>query len=361
MGSARRASRPARRSHAARHIPTLPASARADPARAATTPRSRATAPCCRLAKKRSVKCSILALTRYSDCSASSFNRRGVAAIPRLDARAAASLPTSTAALPPCRAAVKTCRRSRRRTRPPGSGRPSPAVAALAASMVMLAPPVPRDRRLSFGVDDGRANRQKGRGSGSAGFGRHKARGNRRPLRARFRWEGTIRRHGRQRRPRCPVNSVNPVTGWFVSTLAEVLPEPSALHSQPACRALGQKPAGTDDQLRPSALAHPVGPGTASAPASLARGGWPPPAKDTLPAETRPSQAGGSRAPYVTQNRRILNHARNRRSFVRVLVSCCAELSGRVFRPNCYNTQLRLIQMPVARLIAAELFPLSER
>jgi len=42
----------------------------------------------------------------------------------------------------------------------------------------------------------------------------------------------------------------------------------------------------------------------------LTRGGWPPPAPDTLRTETRPSQAGGFRAPCVTQKGQILNHAR---------------------------------------------------
>ncbi len=41
----------------------------------------------------------------------------------------------------------------------------------------------------------------------------------------------------------------------------------------------------------------------------LTRGGEPPPAQDTLPVEIRPSQAGGFRAPCVTQKRQILNHA----------------------------------------------------
>jgi len=35
----------------------------------------------------------------------------------------------------------------------------------------------------------------------------------------------------------------------------------------------------------------------------------PPPAQHTLPTEIRPSQAGGFRAPYVTQKGRSLNHA----------------------------------------------------
>jgi len=41
----------------------------------------------------------------------------------------------------------------------------------------------------------------------------------------------------------------------------------------------------------------------------LTRGGEPPPAPDTIRTETRPSQVGGFRAPYATQNGRILNHA----------------------------------------------------
>jgi len=43
----------------------------------------------------------------------------------------------------------------------------------------------------------------------------------------------------------------------------------------------------------------------------LTRGGEPPPAPDTIRTETRPSQVGGFRAPYATQNGRILNHAAN--------------------------------------------------
>jgi len=84
--------------------------------------------------------------------------------------------------------------------------------------------------------------------------------------------------------------------GQLVLGFAAVLPEPPPLPAQPACRAPWQKPAGTDDGPNPSALAHPVGPGTASAPASLTRGGQPPPATDILPTEIRPSQAGGFRA-----------------------------------------------------------------
>jgi len=41
----------------------------------------------------------------------------------------------------------------------------------------------------------------------------------------------------------------------------------------------------------------------------LTRGGSPPPAQDALPTEIRPSQAGGFRAPCVTQKCQILNHA----------------------------------------------------
>jgi len=55
-----------------------------------------------------------------------------------------------------------------------------------------------------------------------------------------------------------------------------------------------------DDRPSSSALAHPAGPGTASAPASLTRGGSPPPAQDTLPTAIRPPQAGGLRVPCVT-------------------------------------------------------------
>jgi len=58
-----------------------------------------------------------------------------------------------------------------------------------------------------------------------------------------------------------------------------------------------------------SALADPAGPGTASTPASLTRGGWPPPARDP-PCQ---SQSGphGPRSPHacVTRKAQILNHA----------------------------------------------------
>ena len=62
----------------------------------------------------------------------------------------------------------------------------------------------------------------------------------------------------------------------------------------PSCRAPGQEPAGLDDRPRPSTLAGLAGPGTASAPAGLTRGGSPPPAQDTLQVAIRPSQAGVS-------------------------------------------------------------------
>src|SRR5215212_7206139 len=52
---------------------------------------------------------------------------------------------------------------------------------------------------------------------------------------------------------------------------AAVLPEPPPLPAQPARRAPGQEPAGADDRPGPSALAHPAGPGTASAPTGLTR------------------------------------------------------------------------------------------
>jgi len=82
-----------------------------------------------------------------------------------------------------------------------------------------------------------------------------------------------------------------------VSGPTAVLPEPPPLPAQPTRRAPGQEPARADDRPRPSALADPAGPGTASAPAGLTRGGLPPPAQDTLPVEIRPSQAGGLRTP----------------------------------------------------------------
>src|SRR5918993_2027144 len=78
----------------------------------------------------------------------------------------------------------------------------------------------------------------------------------------------------------------------LIPGLAAVLPEPPPLPAQPARRAPGQEPARADDRPGPSALAHSAGPGTASAPAGLTWGGWPPPAQDTSPVAIRPSQAG---------------------------------------------------------------------
>ncbi len=69
-----------------------------------------------------------------------------------------------------------------------------------------------------------------------------------------------------------------PAPRRLVSGLAAVLPEPPPRPAQPTCRTPGQEPAGVDDRPRSSALADPAGPGTASAPARLTRGGWPPPA-----------------------------------------------------------------------------------
>src|SRR5919202_3037053 len=66
---------------------------------------------------------------------------------------------------------------------------------------------------------------------------------------------------------------------------AALLPEPPPLPGQPACRAPGQEPARADDRPGPFALADPAGSGTASAPAGLTWGGWPPPAQDTSPVD----------------------------------------------------------------------------
>src|SRR5215213_9093041 len=77
-----------------------------------------------------------------------------------------------------------------------------------------------------------------------------------------------------------------------------VLPEPPPLPAQPARRAPGQEPAGADDRPGPSALAHPAGPGTASAPAGLTRweaGRLPHRAHRT--SISGPTQAGALRAP----------------------------------------------------------------
>ena len=41
----------------------------------------------------------------------------------------------------------------------------------------------------------------------------------------------------------------------------------------------------------------------------MTRGGWPPPAQDTLPTEIQPLQAGRSRTPRVTQKGQVLYHA----------------------------------------------------
>ena len=81
------------------------------------------------------------------------------------------------------------------------------------------------------------------------------------------------------------------------------------LHAQPAGRAQRQKPTGINDGPRSSALADVVGPRPTSASAGLTRGGWPPPAQETLQTEIRPSSAGGSSTPCVTQKWQILNHA----------------------------------------------------
>ena len=57
--------------------------------------------------------------------------------------------------------------------------------------------------------------------------------------------------------------------GQLVLGFAAVLPQPPPLHVQPTCRTQRQEPTGTGDRLWPAALAHPAGPGTASALASL--------------------------------------------------------------------------------------------
>src|SRR3954469_21514072 len=79
---------------------------------------------------------------------------------------------------------------------------------------------------------------------------------------------------------------------------ATLLPEPPPLCAQPARRAPGQEPAGADDRPGPSALAHPAGPGTASAPTGLTRweaGRLPHRAHRT--STSGPTQAGALRAP----------------------------------------------------------------
>jgi len=118
------------------------------------------------------------------------------------------------------------------------------------------------------------------------------------------RWRG-----GEPQLAAAPLLHLAPAPRRLVPEPAAVLPEPSPLHAQPPCRAPGQKPTRADDRPRPSALADPVGIGTASASASLNRGGWPPPPQNTFPTEIRPPQAGGFRTPCVTQKGQFLNHA----------------------------------------------------
>src|SRR5882757_1584344 len=64
-----------------------------------------------------------------------------------------------------------------------------------------------------------------------------------------------------------------PPPGQLIPGFAAVLPQPSALHAQPAGRARRQEPAGIDDRRKPSTLALPAGPRTAAKPARLNRGG----------------------------------------------------------------------------------------
>src|SRR5690242_7677356 len=85
---------------------------------------------------------------------------------------------------------------------------------------------------------------------------------------------------------------------------AALLPEPPPLPAQPARRAPGQEPARADDRPRPSALADPARPGTASAPAGMIRGGWPPPHRtpvQSLSGLHRPA----SRAPVSPETSRF--------------------------------------------------------
>jgi hypothetical protein len=67
--------------------------------------------------------------------------------------------------------------------------------------------------------------------------------------------------------------------GSYLDLLRFFLNHPP-LPAQPARRAPGQEPARADDRPSASALADPARPGTASAPAGLIRGGWPPPAQN---------------------------------------------------------------------------------
>src|SRR4051794_14225804 len=91
--------------------------------------------------------------------------------------------------------------------------------------------------------------------------------------------------------------------------LAAVLPESPPPCAQPARRAPGQEPAGGDDRPGPSALAHPAGPGTASAPAGVTRG-RPAASRTGHIARRYPALTGRhSSCARVTQKWLILNHA----------------------------------------------------
>src|SRR3982751_3223410 len=98
-----------------------------------------------------------------------------------------------------------------------------------------------------------------------------------------------------------------PSPGRLILGLAAVLLEPSALHAQPTCRTERQKPAGIDDQPRPSTLADAAGPRATSAPPRLNPGRLTASLQNRLRSEIQPSRAGGFRAASVTQKRPLLH------------------------------------------------------
>src|SRR3954452_24968947 len=102
----------------------------------------------------------------------------------------------------------------------------------------------------------------------------------------------------------------SPPAPWrFIPGPTAVLPEPPPLCAQPARRAPGQEPAGADDRTGPSALAHPAGPGTASAPARLTWGRLAASRTGHIGRRHLARTGRRSSCARVTQNWPILNHA----------------------------------------------------
>jgi hypothetical protein len=91
---------------------------------------------------------------------------------------------------------------------------------------------------------------------------------------------------------------------------AALLLEPPPLPAQPPRRAPGQELMRAADRSRPSALADLARPGRAPAPASVTRGGWPPPPRTWFSLKSGPHGPALSRA-RVTRFRQTLNHARH--------------------------------------------------